>query len=112
MFARLLGEDPKPLVSGTDVVELRALLEFLEEGESLGALARLDEIGPLDEEGVLARRVRLFETGKVAPYELSHVPPGAASHMGVLADVAAFYKAYNTASGRTTALPSSSSRRW
>ncbi len=95
LLARLLGDDPAPLASGTGVAELREVLAALGEQEAVEALGRLDRLGPFDEASILACRVRLFETGKVAPYELSHVPPGAASHMGMLADVAAFYRAYN-----------------
>ncbi len=95
LLARLLGDDPAPLASGTGVVELQRALEALGETEAAEALARLDGLGPFDEASIRDQRVRLFDTGKVAPYELSHVPPGAASHMGMLADVAAFYRAYN-----------------
>jgi nitrate reductase assembly molybdenum cofactor insertion protein NarJ len=96
LYGRLLGDDPAPLASGTGVDELREALSLLDEHDALMALDRLEAMGRFSETEVTTRRVRLFERGKCPPYELSHVPPGAASHTGVLADIAAFYSAYLT----------------
>ncbi len=99
LLARLLADDPTPLASAAapdgELAELRRLLESLGEDAALDALDDLEHRGPFDHSTILARRVRLFDTGKVPPYELSHVPPGAASTTGMLADVSGFYRAYN-----------------
>ena len=103
LLASLLGSDPVPLSSGQGVVELRFALETLGDGaeegdgavgEMLGLLDHLEILGPFTADYVRARQVRLFEKGKVPPYELSHVPAGASSHQAVLSDVAAFYQAF------------------
>ncbi len=103
LLASLLGTDPEPLSSGQGVAELRLALELLgndsdevdgDIAEMLGLLDHLDTLGPFSADDVRARQVRLFERGKVPPYELSHVPPGASSYQAVLSDVAAFYQAF------------------
>ncbi len=91
-LARLLGEDVTPLTDGSGIEELQWCLDVLEVDPG-GAL---DEVAghAWDPDTLSLDRTTLFEQGRVAPYEMSYLPAGPAGHVGQLADVSGFYRAF------------------
>jgi hypothetical protein len=92
-FARLLGEDPTPIVEGTTLQELADALSLLGETRALDRLEVLEAVPPRSVDELRLLWVRWFDQGRIAPYECSNKPPTVAGHTGPLADVAGFYRA-------------------
>ncbi|MCZ7534954.1 MAG: molecular chaperone TorD family protein [Acidimicrobiia bacterium] len=94
LFARLLGPEGEPIAEGPELHELREVLTGLGDDEAVAHLDRLESLGPFDAEAVAGRHSRLFDQGRVSPYELSHIRLGPGGHTARLADVSGFYRAF------------------
>lgn len=93
LFARLLGEDPAPLVDGTTFDQLATYLEVLGEARALDRLGMLESVPPRTTDELRRQWVRWFDQGRVAPYECSNKPATVGGHTAPLADIAGFYRA-------------------
>lgn len=94
LLARLLGEHVQPLATGQGIAELRQALEQVGDPEVLEPLVSLEALPLVEAEELSAYQVRIFDHAQVSPYESSYVPTGGQGHMGLLADVAGFYRAF------------------
>lgn len=94
LLARLLGPDPLPLADGADVEALLDALDALGEHEARDALAHLRALDKKDPDALRLRWGRLFEHGRVAPYEMSYLRPGLGGQTARLADVSGFFRAF------------------
>ncbi len=94
LCARLLAP-PSPLPpSSAFVGRLREVLSLLGYEEAMAALGRLEEACQKDPQALQGEFTRLFLQNRVPPYETSYLPKGSMGHVGQLADIAGFYRAF------------------
>jgi nitrate reductase assembly molybdenum cofactor insertion protein NarJ len=92
LFARALGPGPWGRERAAELRALRRALVQLGDLEAAGLLAGLRA-------GRRSGQVWawLFEQGRVSPYEMSYLRPGLGGHLGRIADVAGFARAFGLA---------------
>ena len=91
LLARLLGPEPEVLADDREVDALRVALDALGDRD---VLARFDAWRAAAPDPAAARWSRLFEQGRVAPYEMSYLRPGLGGQTARIADVSGFYCAF------------------
>ena len=91
LLARLLGPEPEVLADDREIEALRVALDALGNRE---VLARFDVWRAAVPDPAAARWSRLFEQGRVAPYEMSYLRPGLGGQTARIADVSGFYCAF------------------
>lgn len=91
LLARLLGPEPAVLADDREVGALRVALDALGDRE---VLTRFDAWRAAATDPASAQWSRLFEQGRVAPYEMSYLRPGLGGQTARIADVSGFYCAF------------------
>ncbi len=93
LFHRLLSSPLHPETVAPLVTELSDTLSALGAGAAAEALQDLD-LTAFSADEWRSAWTALFVRGEVPPYETSHMPPSMAGHLGEMADIAGFYKAF------------------
>lgn len=92
-FHRLLGNRNTPEALALAASDLSETLSAVGAKEARMQLERLG-LHDISGEDLNSAWTSLFVRGTVPPYETSHMPPSMAGHLGELADIAGFYKAF------------------
>ncbi|MCE7884106.1 MAG: hypothetical protein DYH08_09650 [Actinobacteria bacterium ATB1] len=92
-FLRCLSPRVGGLHSGEALEDLAAALA-LEDERLADEIRRIDMSGWTDALELEIAHTRLFTRGQVPPYETSYLKPNIVGHVGELADIAGFYRAF------------------
>ncbi len=93
LFHRLLSSPQEPETISSLAAELQETLAGLGADEAASALEKLN-VDAVGAERWRSAWTALFVRGEVPPYETSHMAPSMAGHLGEMADIAGFYKAF------------------